>query len=118
MEELISAIIRATFGVEAKDRARESQKSYSDFYDVVPYPPNYKIPEFTKFSSEDSRTTYEHVDQFLAQCGRASSMNTCKLRLFSLSLSGTALIWFTSLSANSIDTWAQLEQKFHAPPPY
>jgi hypothetical protein len=35
------------------------------------------------------------------------------LRLFSLSLSGTAFTWFTSLPANSIDTWAQLEQKFH-----
>nr|ABG65965.1 transposon protein, putative, CACTA, En/Spm sub-class [Oryza sativa Japonica Group] len=76
MEELLSDIIRATFGVEAKDRARENQKPYPDFYDAVPYPPNYKIPEFTKFSGEDNRTTYEHVDQFLAQCGRASSMDT------------------------------------------
>nr|AAP05790.1 hypothetical protein [Oryza sativa Japonica Group]ABF97296.1 retrotransposon protein, putative, Ty3-gypsy subclass [Oryza sativa Japonica Group] len=62
--------------MEVRNRARENQKPYSDFYDVVPYPPNYKIPEFTKFSGEYSRTTYEHVDQFLAQCGRASSMNT------------------------------------------
>jgi hypothetical protein len=31
----------------------------------------------------------------------------------SLSLSGTAFTWFTSLAPNSIFTWAQLEQKFH-----
>jgi hypothetical protein len=34
-----------------------------------------------------------------------------KLRIFSLSLSGTAFIWFTSLAPNSVFTWAQLEQK-------
>jgi hypothetical protein len=36
-----------------------------------------------------------------------------KLRMFSLLLSGTVFIWFTSLAHNSIFTWAQLEQKFH-----
>jgi hypothetical protein len=30
-----------------------------------------------------------------------------------LSLSGIGFTWFTSLAANSIFTWAQLEQKFH-----
>jgi hypothetical protein len=30
-----------------------------------------------------------------------------------LSLSGTAFTWFSSLTPNSIFTWAQLEQKFH-----
>ena len=112
MEELISTIIRNTFGIEAEDRAREYQKPYPEFYDIIPYPRGYKIPEFTKFSGEDSRTTWEHVGQFLAQCGEANS-DTFKLRLFSLSLSGNAFTWFTSLPANSIHTWAQLEQKFH-----
>jgi hypothetical protein len=76
----------------------------------VSFPRNYRVSEFTKFSAEDSRTTWEHVGQFLAQCGEANS-DTFKLRLFSLSLSGTAFTWFTSLPANSIYTWAQLE--FH-----
>jgi hypothetical protein len=35
------------------------------------------------------------------------------LRIFPLSLSGTAFTWFTSLAPNSIFTWAQLEHKFH-----
>jgi hypothetical protein len=39
--------------------------------------------------------------------------DTLKLRIFPLSLSGTAFTWFTSLAPNSIFTWAQLEQKFH-----
>jgi hypothetical protein len=33
--------------------------------------------------------------------------------LFSLSLTGTAFAWFSSLAPNSIDSWDQLEQKFH-----
>jgi hypothetical protein len=30
-----------------------------------------------------------------------------------LSLTGTAFAWFSSLANNSIDSWDQLEQKFH-----
>jgi hypothetical protein len=33
--------------------------------------------------------------------------------MFPLSLSGIAFTWFTSLTPNSMFTWAQLEQKFH-----
>jgi hypothetical protein len=35
------------------------------------------------------------------------------MRLFSLSLTGTAFVWFSSLTPSSIDSWNQLEQKFH-----
>jgi hypothetical protein len=35
------------------------------------------------------------------------------VRFFSLSLTGTAFAWFLSLAPNSIDSWNQLEQKFH-----
>jgi hypothetical protein len=35
------------------------------------------------------------------------------LKIFPLSLSGTAFTWFTSFAPNSIFTWAQLEYKFH-----
>lgn len=112
MEEITSGIIRDKFGIETRNCAKVYQKPYPDYYDNVPFPRNYRVPEFTKFSGEDSRTTWEHVGQFLAQCGEANS-DTFKLRLFSLSLSGTAFTWFTSLPANYIYTWAQLEQKIH-----
>jgi hypothetical protein len=36
-----------------------------------------------------------------------------KIRLFPLSLSGTAFNWFTSLAPNSIYNWPILEQRFH-----
>ena len=44
---------------------------------------------------------------------RGRHIGCFRLKLFPLSLSGTAFTWFTSLAPNSISTWAQLEQKFH-----
>jgi hypothetical protein len=89
------------------------QKPYPHFYDDVPYPHDFKIPNFDKFSGENSRTTFEHIVQFHAQCGEAGALDTLKLRLFPLSLSGIRLIWFSSIAPNSIHTWSQLEKMFH-----
>ena len=36
-----------------------------------------------------------------------------RVRLFSLSLTGTAFSWFSLLAPNSIRSWDELEQKFH-----
>jgi hypothetical protein len=55
----------------------------------------------------------EHVGQSILQYGEASANDTLKLKMFSLSLSGTAFTLFTSFVPNSIPTWAQLEQKFY-----
>ena len=59
------------------------------------------------------KSIFEHVSQYLAQLGEASSINELKVRLFSLSLTGTVFSWFSSLAPNSITSWEQLEQKFH-----
>jgi hypothetical protein len=72
-----------------------------------------RSPDFVKFNEEDNRTTWEHVSQYLAQLGGARSIDALKVRLFSLLLIGTAFSWFSSLSPNSIDSWEQLEHKFH-----
>ena len=41
-------------------------------------------------------------------------MNVIGLRVFSLSLTGNAAIWFTQLPYNSIYTWDQLRDVFQA----
>nr|AAX95968.1 retrotransposon protein, putative, Ty3-gypsy sub-class [Oryza sativa Japonica Group]ABA93173.1 retrotransposon protein, putative, Ty3-gypsy subclass [Oryza sativa Japonica Group] len=71
MEDWFRNTIKENFA-KLRNRAREYQKTYPDIYDIIPYPRGYKIPEFTKFSGEDSRTTWEHVDQLFAQCGEAN----------------------------------------------
>jgi hypothetical protein len=54
------------FGLEPKGWVRTYQKPYPEFFDSVPYPRGFWVPDFVKFTSEDSKTTYEHVGQFLA----------------------------------------------------
>jgi hypothetical protein len=83
----------------------------TNYYDQLPYPRGYGVPEFAKVSGEDGKTTLEHIDQFILQCGDASANDTLKLRMFSLSLSGTTFTWFTSLAPNSIFTWAEIRTK-------
>jgi len=48
------------------------------------------------------------------QLGEASTDEAWRIRYFPLSLTGPAFTWFTSLPANSIRTWVELEQKFHS----
>jgi hypothetical protein len=109
----LATILRESFDIESKGRRCVFQKLYPDYYYQLPYPRGYRVPEFSKFTGEDGKTTLEHVSQFILQCGTASANDMLKLRMFPLSLSDTAITWFTSLAHNSIFTWAQLEQKFH-----
>jgi hypothetical protein len=53
------------------------------------------------------------VSQYLAQLGEAGYVEALHVRLFSLSLTRTAFIWFSSLPAHSIYGWEPLEWKFH-----
>ena len=80
---------------------------------MVPYPTRWRIPNFIKFSGDDNWSTWEHINQYVAQLGEASSSNALRVCLFSLSLTGTAFSWFSSLSPNLVRTWNELEQKFH-----
>ena len=45
--------------------------------------------------------------------GEASIEEAHRVRFFSLSLSGPAFTWFSSLGVNSIANWSDLEKKFH-----
>jgi hypothetical protein len=104
---------RETFGVELSNKSRVYQKSYPSHFDLVPYLIGWHTTDFVKFNGEDNRTTWEHASQYLAQLGEVGSVDALKVRLFSLSLTGTAFSWFSSLSPNSIDSWEQLERKFY-----
>jgi hypothetical protein len=71
------------------------------------------MPDFVKFSGDDNRTTWEHISLYTAQLGEGGTYNSLKVCMFSLSLTGTAFAWFSWLAPNSIDSWDQLEHKFH-----
>ena len=62
---------------------------------------------------DDSRTTLEHIGQFIIQHGEASTNAIYKLKQFPLSPSCAVFIWFISLPPYLVYTLADLEQKFH-----
>ena len=79
---------------------------------MVALPTNYRLPEFAKFTGQDSTSTIEHISRYLTQLGKASVEDAHRVCFFSLSLSGLAFTWF-SLPVNSIVNWTDLEKKFH-----
>jgi hypothetical protein len=102
------------FSFTPKGRARVYQKPYPEYFDTIPYPRGFRMPDFMKFTGDDAKTTYDHIGQFLAQINNVGITDAHRVRLFPFSLSRTTFNWFTSLPPNSIDTLPQLEQKFHA----
>ena len=51
------------------------KKPYPSSFDSVQYPASFRLPEFVKFSGEDTRSTFEHISQYLVQLGEAGSIN-------------------------------------------
>jgi hypothetical protein len=97
------------FGFTPRGRAGSYQKAYPEYFDTIPYPRGFRVPDLAKFMDDDAKTTYEHVRQFLAQVNDVGITDVHKIRMFPLSLNGVAFNWFTSLPPNSIDSWASLE---------
>nr|BBF89510.1 polyprotein-like [Oryza glaberrima] len=81
--DMIADVMREQFGLKPKD-------SGNLYFERVPLPSRYKVPDFSKFSRQDNVSTYERVSRFLAQCGKASASDALRVRLFPLSLSGSA----------------------------
>jgi hypothetical protein len=111
--EQILEIFRQTFGTEPKTKSRSYQRPYLENYEYISYPQGFKIPEFTKFSGDDGRSTLEHIGQFTIQCGAAASKDICKMKLFPSSISSPTFTWFISLPFNSVYTFSDMENEFH-----
>src|SRR5579883_3252495 len=102
MVDQLTSVFRDIFGIVPNGRAIGYVKPYPDHFDLVPYPPKYRVPDFTKFSGQDGTTTIEHIDRYIAQLGMAQTFEELRVRLFSLSLVGSAFSWYSSLLARSI----------------
>jgi hypothetical protein len=109
----ISAILRYQFGIIPKRRTIDYNKPYPSEYDLIPLPPKYRLPEFTKFNGSEGSNSIEHISRYLAQLGMISVSDPLRVRFFSQSLTGPAFGWYTSLGPDSIRTWKQLEEQFH-----
>ncbi|KAK1608936.1 hypothetical protein QYE76_032609 [Lolium multiflorum] len=109
----ICTILKDQFGMMPKRKAIGYTKPYPNEYELIPLPPKYRLPDFTKFSGSDGSSSIEHVSRYLAQLGMISASDELRVRYFSQSLTGSAFGWYTSLPPNSIQTWKQLEEQFH-----
>jgi hypothetical protein len=109
----ISTILRDQFDILPKRRTIADTKLYPSDYDLIPLPPKYWLPEFTKFNGSEGSSSIEHVSRYLAQLGMIAVSDPLRVRFFSQSLTGPAFGWYTSLGPDSIRTWNQLEEQFH-----
>jgi hypothetical protein len=95
-------VLRDSIEIESRIVMHTYQRPYPEYVDSVPYPQGFEVPNFTKFTGEDARTTMEHIGQFIEQCGKVGSNDLLKLKLFPLSLSNFASTWYSLLAPNSI----------------
>jgi hypothetical protein len=79
----ISAILRDQFDILPKRRTIDYTKSYPSDYDLIPLPPKYRLPEFTKFNGSEGSSSIEHVSQYLAQLGMISVSDLLQVMFFS-----------------------------------
>jgi hypothetical protein len=59
----ISTILRDQFGILPKRRAIGYTIPYPSEYELIPLPPKYRLPEFTKFSGSEGSSSIEHVSR-------------------------------------------------------
>src|SRR6187551_190211 len=115
MVQKMTDVLQNQFGLKPKNQGYMYSSPFPEWYQRVSLPNRVKVPtEFTKFSGQDDISTVEHIARYLMQLGEASADEAFRIRYFPLSLTGPAFTWFASLPAQSICTWKDLEQKFHA----
>ena len=112
LKEDLASAMKTKFGVDIGNSILY-QKPYPAEFDLVSFPAGWCVPDFVKFSGDDNKAPWEHIDQYILQLGKAGFHEALRIRLFSLSLTRTAFSWFSSLASNFIQSWNQLEHKFH-----
>ena len=103
--------MRDQFGLKPKQQNLMYRTPYPAAYDQLPLPHKYKLLDFTKFSGQWEVSTVEHINRFIVQCGEAAQDDALIVRLFSMSLSGSAFTWFTKLPAVGV-SYAPIEYQF------
>ena len=66
----LANLLSENLGVDVRGKTHAYQKPYPTSFDSVSYPTGFRLPEFVKFSGEDSKCTFEHISQYLAQLGK------------------------------------------------
>nr|CAE75872.1 OSJNBa0042N22.17 [Oryza sativa Japonica Group]CAE76044.1 B1248C03.3 [Oryza sativa Japonica Group] len=70
--DVIADVMREQFGLRPKE---------TGWFERLPLPNRFKVPDSSKFSGQDGVSTYEHISRFLAQCGEASAVDALRVSL-------------------------------------
>jgi hypothetical protein len=115
MVQKMADVLQNQFGLKPKMQGKVYTPPFPEWYHRVALLHRVKPPaDFTKFSGQDDTSTVEHIARYLMQLGEASADEAFRIRYFPLSLIGPSFTWFAYLPAQSICSWKDLEQKFHA----
>ena len=68
----VTEMMKNQFGLKSKGQTFSYKRLYPEWYDLVALPTNYRLPEFAKFTGQDSKSTIEYVSRYLTQLGEAS----------------------------------------------
>ena len=61
----VTEMMKNRFGLKLKGQTFSYKCQYPEWYDLVTLPTNYRLPEFAKFTGQDSTSTIEHVSRYL-----------------------------------------------------
>ncbi|XP_020985721.1 uncharacterized protein LOC110274778 [Arachis duranensis] len=89
--------------------------TFSPTVQMAEVPRGIKNPKIvTMFAGEVGESTTKHVARYLVEIGNLANDENLKMKFFPSSLMKNTFTWFSNLRPNSITTWAQLENAFHA----
>ncbi|CAN0925458.1 hypothetical protein LINGRAHAP2_LOCUS34772 [Linum grandiflorum] len=114
LREQVAQLLNEQFGLGVRTTMPPVyRKPYPEWVDRhYPFPRGFRVPDFATFTGMGDQSTVEHIGRFTVQCGDVGDF--VKLRIFGNSLTGAAFAWYVNLPSNSIQTWQQMEQTFHA----
>ena len=61
----VTEMMKNQFSLKPKGQIFLYKRPYPEWYDLVALPINYRLPEFAKFTDQDSTSTIEHVIRYL-----------------------------------------------------
>ena len=61
----VTKMMKNQFGLKPKGQTFLYKRPYPEWYDLVALPTNYSLPEFAKFTSQDSTSIIEYVSRYL-----------------------------------------------------
>ena len=110
IQRMISEGVRAQYMQTHYSMCLGYVKPYPPEVDMVPFPNNYRQPQFSK--SNGTGSPHEHVAHFLAACQDTAHNGALLLRQFVQTLSSPTFTWYSKLAPSSIRTWEQLQDAF------